>query len=350
MSLRNPVVSVLAPSRAFALDVVDGTPFELLVALHALTSPDRGDTWAPRGIDECPPATRTALAALGDPAGELWLHLFGLALEAEADDAAAFVEHVARMAPLDVRRHALGLYAPGWSRMMGVDTIERAARGDARARERLASEALAYCAETGESLAAVLPLDPAETKARIVTVLDRFEREVFGPREHSLRLQLDADAEARRALIGTTDPYDLIESASGGYRYQHEPTFDRVLLVPHLADAPAILLCEHRTSYMIAYPAASAELDLERSLLAIGRALGDASRVAILARLRRGEANLAELADAAALAKSTTHHHLVQLRAAGLITVRGNTQGRTYALDPAGFSEAERLLAAYNPD
>ena len=161
-------------------------------------------------------------------------------------------------------------------------------------------------------------------------------------------MELAADADRKRKLLATNDPSDLIEKAAGGYRYEHEAAFERVALVPHFAGAPAILLCEHRATFIICYPAQS-EPDAERSLLALGRAVGDASRVAILGILRAGDANLGELTDAMGLAKSTVHHHLVQLRAARLITVRGNTQGYSYALDPEGFSAAQELLTSFQP-
>src|SRR5207253_5102166 len=160
MTLRNPVVSVLATPRPFDLEIVDGTPFELLVALYSLSSTDKGETWAPDSADGCPPATGDALAALGDPTGDVWLRLLGLAFEAQAHNAAALVEHVRRMQPLEVRRHLLGLDVPSWCRTVGAETIERAAGGEAQARERLAADALDYCADSAESLASILPLDP----------------------------------------------------------------------------------------------------------------------------------------------------------------------------------------------
>src|SRR5207249_8494771 len=121
----------------------------------------------------------------------------------------------------------------------------------AQPRERLAADALDYCADSAESLAAILPLDPVETQAKVVAALDQFERDVFRPHEDRLRLQLAADADAKRTLLRTTDHSVLIESAAGGYRYEHDATFERVVLIPHFAGAPAILLCEHRTTYII---------------------------------------------------------------------------------------------------
>ena len=345
-----PVVSVLAPTRRFAVDVVDGTALELLVALRALTSPEGARTWIPSAPGGCPPATRDAVEAIGDPTGDVWLHLLGLALDTGAGDAAAFVEAVNRTRPLELRRHLLGLHVPSWRRAAGRATIERAARGDTHACDQLAAAWRQYCDDGHGALPAILSLSPADTKRLIITALERFATEVLAPHQERLRRTLDADAEARRRELVTADPRDVIERATGGYRHEHEDSFNRVILFPHLAHAPAILLCEHRDARLIGYAAASPDSAATEVLLDLGRAIGDPSRVAILARLREGEASLGDLARSLGLAKSTIHHHVFQLRAARLITVRGNTQGTFYALHPDGFAAAAGLLHGYIAD
>src|SRR5438270_12828510 len=100
MRSRNPeVVDVMSPAAAFELDVVASTPIELLVTMFAKC--DGG-------------------AAIGDRTGELWLHLLGLALDLDAPDAASFVDGVARVAPLELRRHLLGRHVPSWCRVFGA--------------------------------------------------------------------------------------------------------------------------------------------------------------------------------------------------------------------------------------
>jgi DNA-binding transcriptional ArsR family regulator len=339
-----PVVSVLAPARHLAVDVAEGTALELLVALRALTSSERAHTWIPSGLDDCPPPTREAVAAIGDPTGDVWLHLLGLALDTEADDAAAFIEAVRRTRPLELRRHLLGLHVPSWRRAAGRETIERAARGDRRACDQLAVARREYCDDGDGAVPAILSLSPARTKPLIVAALERFATEVLAPQEERLRRTLHDDAESRRQEIATADPRDVIEQATGGYRHEHEDSFARIVLFPHLAHAPAILLCEHRDTRLIGYAAASPDAAGSELLIGLGRAIGDASRMAILARLRDGEASLGDLANSLGLAKSTIHHHAFQLRAARLITVRGNTQGTFYALDPSGFAAAAEFL------
>ena len=86
---------------------------------------------------------------------------------------------------------------------------------------------------------------------------------------------------------------------------------------------------------------------LEERALRLGRALGDERRVRILRRLVAGEASLGELAETAGLAKSTAHHHLAHLRAAGLVTLRGNARGYWYLIRTEGLGEAQALVGAF---
>jgi DNA-binding transcriptional ArsR family regulator len=84
--------------------------------------------------------------------------------------------------------------------------------------------------------------------------------------------------------------------------------------------------------------------EIEDRLVALGRALGDAGRVRMLLRLTQGDATLAELAETTQLAKSTAHHHLAQLRAAGLVEMHGNARGYWFALSRDGLLAGASLL------
>jgi DNA-binding transcriptional ArsR family regulator len=89
---------------------------------------------------------------------------------------------------------------------------------------------------------------------------------------------------------------------------------------------------------------AGAGADLEERVVRLGKALGDPARVRIVRRLSRGEASLGELAQVAGLAKSTAHHHLAALRAAGLVVMRGNARGYWYTLRLESLADARALL------
>jgi Bacterial regulatory protein, arsR family len=320
MDARKPtIVDSASPRAGFKLEVLAGTRFELLVAMYAANG----------------------------ARGELWLHLLGLALDSRAPDAGSFIEEVAGVPALELRRHVLGLYVPSWRHVAGAATIEQAARGDADACERLLGNRRYYAGAARPALGALLPLGARQTKSGLVAALRSFHDGGFAAGEEGLRRQLEADAAAIASLRRELDAYDLIDRAAGGYRYEAEAEFERVVLLPQLAAAPSILLCQHRNARLICYPVRDGDATPRHLLVALGRALADDKRVAMLERLRRGDATLAELALEAGVAKSTAHHHLTQLRAAGLITLQGNAAGYSFAVDPAGFAAAQRLIGGF---
>jgi DNA-binding transcriptional ArsR family regulator len=331
MERRNPVVvDVTVPATAFELEVVASTAVELLVLLFARAAADGGTT------------------AVGDRTGEVWLHLLGVSLEAGVRDAESFVAVVDELRPLELRRHILGAYVPSWRHVAGAQTIERAARGDEAAGTALLANDRYYGGKARAALARILPLSAAETKARITGAL-AVALEAFGPREAEVRAALEADAEAKLGLLRRANPLGVIDAAAGGYRYEAEAEFPRVVLIPQLAAAPSLLLCQHGDARLICYPVASEVSSDRTQLLALGRALGDDKRLALLDLLRAGEATLGELAHSIGLAKSTTHHHLRQLRAAGIVALHGNADRYTYAFNPEGFRAASELLERITP-
>jgi DNA-binding transcriptional ArsR family regulator len=316
------VKDVMPVPEGFRVEVRAGAPFELLIALSAVD---------------------------GDGAGELWLHLLGLALELPAAlDSAGFVDAVAATDPRELRRHLVGAHVPSWREVAGAETLERAAAGDRAAASALLANDRYYAGNAREALGPILSLSAAQTRRRVVGRLREFVDEVFARQETDAVALLEEDARAQRARAGAAGGVALIAAATGGYVYEPEPEFARVVLIPHLAAAPWLLLCQHRGARLICYPVRPEPRDTEEALaeraLRLGRALSDERRLRILRRLVSGEASLADLAEAAGLAKSTAHHHLAHLRAAGLVTLRGNAREYWYGLRAEGLGEARSLL------
>jgi DNA-binding transcriptional ArsR family regulator len=332
MSTSEFVHDATPAAQPLRVEVVSGAAFELAIGLSTLTHPARaGETrsWVPR-LAEASPALRRAVEAVGVASGELWLHLLGLALECPHDLAGA----VRDLPAPELRRHLVGAHVPSWRSLVGAAALEAAARGDTA----LLGHDRYYAGRARESLALLLPLSAAATKRRVLAVLERFEGEIFDP---ALVAGLERDAESKRRLA--LPPLDLIETATAGYRYEPEPELDRVALVPHLAARPWLLLCQHDRTRIVCYPVPASE-GLEDRALLLGRALGDEGRVRMLRRLASGDATLSELAETAGVARSTAHHHLSHLRAAGLVTMHGNARAYWFALRREGLADARRTL------
>ena len=326
------------------VEVRAGAAFELLVGLAAVAAPEpRSGSWAP---PEPSPPLRRALARVGAQTSEVWLHLLGLALEAPPEmDARGFVRHVSRIDERELRRHVVGVHVPAWRERVGASALERAAAGDAKAIRTLLADRRYYAGQAREALELLLPLPARETRRRLLAVLRRFARDVFEPVERTIVGRLEADAARKASLRGEA----LIAAATRGYAYEPEPELPRVVLFPHLAASPWLLLCQHRDTRLIGYPVgdepAGGEDALRARALALGRALGDEGRVTMLRRLAAGPASLDELAAASGLARSTAHHHLAALRTAGLVVLRGNARSYRYELRRDGLAEGRALLA-----
>src|SRR5215208_63171 len=163
---------VMPAASRFSLEVRAGTGFELLIGLSALTGTDEPrPSWLPPSLDACPPASREAIALVGDQPGELWLHLLGIALEQDAYDAASLVAAVKRERPAALRRHLVGVHVPAWRDIAGVDTLEAAAAGDPVAGARLLADDRYYGGQAAASLETLMPLSATETKRRVVGAL-----------------------------------------------------------------------------------------------------------------------------------------------------------------------------------
>jgi DNA-binding transcriptional ArsR family regulator len=344
MNIERSIRDMTAPRGELAVEPRAGAALECLIGLSTLTAHDRvvdAETWVP-ALEDCSADLRLEISRVGRCSGKLWLHLLDLA----EGDVADLLARVRLLDALELRRYLVGVYVPTWRDLVGGATLERAATGDQTAVKKLLAHRRYYGGEAAEALSVVLPLSPAQTKRRVLGILHRFAAEVFERLGRGVVAELERDAERVESLARTLSPEDVISAATGGYDYRPEPEFSRVVLVPHAAARPWLLLCQHGDARIIGYPLPTAnEPSLEEEGVRLGRALGDEQRMRILRRLVAGDASLAELADSVGIAKSTAHHHLALLREAGLVSLHGNARRYWYSLRPGVAGESAVLVA-----
>jgi DNA-binding transcriptional ArsR family regulator len=87
--------------------------------------------------------------------------------------------------------------------------------------------------------------------------------------------------------------------------------------------------------------------DPAADILHFFEALGDDTRLRVLHLLSEREMYLTELAERLDLTKATTKHHMVKLRAAGLVTLYDRERLTYYALRPDVARHAQDLLEQY---
>lgn len=145
--------------------------------------------------------------------------------------------------------------------------------------------------------------------------------------EDRVAAMITRDVQARAADAASLAPADLVEKVTGGVRWVGEPRVRRVILAPSYLARPYNYLLVGDDWRFFGYPIADEAMDRidpaapPVSLVRVYRAIGDETRLRILALLRERDWYLTELANKLELSKPTVKHHLALLRAAGLATV-----------------------------
>lgn len=309
------------------LSVEYGTAYELLVQLSV-----RGRR-AP-----AEPEAQSALEDLGPGQDELWLHLVGLAREARS--AGALVAQVGRTPAGELAEHLAGLHVPAWRRYVDADLIRAALDRDPAAARRLLAARGYYAGRARPALARLFARPPEETHASVATALRGWHEEILAPEETRLAAALEAQAGATAEAVRSGGAETV------GYRHTPEPGIARVVLVPQLAARPRLLLLQHDDARIVYYPAAGSPSP-ESALAEACKALGDVQRLALVRRLAESPATMPELAAELGVAKTSLHHHLSLLRAAGLLAV-ARRPDRSYAFElrPEAFERVATEVAA----
>ncbi len=332
-----------------------GTAYELLLIAVAIVDRDgqrrfdAGTHWRDqaRELDK-----GVLVRRLERIAREAWLNLLGLVHDLpEARDSGSFVQLLRTMDAAELRRYVAGSYRRVMRRATPADTIRAALDGDPEAAREFRRTSFPAMRDWQATLRWLLASDPEEVRAELVELLATIHDELLGPSEPNLgelqRIEAAAVAEAAR----TTDPERLISELASGVTYVPEVGQTEVVLVPDSIIRPAVVALDHRSAMLIVHPATRDRGSIDAPpdrLVALGKAIGDETRLRVLRMLRDGPLTGTELADRLGVPRTSLHYHLSLLRAAGLVEIAlddaryGRLRLRDEALDDLG-----RLLVAF---
>lgn len=198
---------------------------------------------------------------------------------------------------------------PAFSEAAIADALE----GDfASLRAEAEAEALPYIEQ-------VERITHEELRSLVLAVLTGFYELAIQPHQPGAILQRDVEAKKESGLQGP----ELVEFATGGIKCPPQVGLKTVVLIPQLAMRPYNLLHSDPGIRFYHYPVADSSIteDPLPTLLRALKALADESRLRILRQLAQGPSTVTGLAEELGLAKSTVHHHLVALRAAGFVNL-----------------------------
>ncbi|MEN8041929.1 MAG: winged helix-turn-helix domain-containing protein [Actinomycetota bacterium] len=318
---------------------------------NEITDLDLGADWFDDLAEGLSQETMATIEKLG--CGDLWLALVTLLPEtSEGGSVADFISFLTTYEPADLRMRLLQYYDSfeDEHRELMADVAE----GNSAEIDNLLSMSSMTKAEAKpwkDALRFLLEMSPEETRAFIVGALSAFQSEVFEEHERAFRSNLEADYQAKKKMARRLSPGRVIEIATNGIALADDHTRLPIVLVPNMITRPWVVMTMSSDVFIVNYPVSDDCIDADPDappswLVKLHKALGDERRLRILRTLSQGDASLAELSKDADIAKSTLHHHLMLLRAAGLIRVEVGEDKR-YSLRGDSLPEAAAYLDHY---
>src|SRR2546428_881871 len=228
------------------------------------------------------------------------------------------------------------------------DLLLRTAAGDRAAARELARKGQALSHNRARELARWLPRVAPRLRESLIEITSLWRRDLFGVQEERLAAILERDAKAKLEMARRLSPADLLEQATNGFVWVDQPGLDTIALLPTWVMRPWTVDGRVESTAIISYPVADESLGGNGNAIAaravkLARVLSDESRVRAIQLMAAEPMGLQELADKLGLRKSTVHHHIAELRAAGLLRVPMGT--KRYSLRPEALDRFGETLA-----
>ncbi len=196
-----------------------------------------------------------------------------------------------------------------------------------------------------------LPGNLRSLRDAFVSALTTWNDRYFRHIDPAILQGLAAEAERMRQEATQYPPADVVERATNGVRFDAPAGIDHVVLIPQYHYRPINLYNTVRGHRLFLYPVDALPPtpgQPPQRLARLARALDDESRLRILRLLSSGPHTFTALVELTGLAKSTIHHHMIILRAAGLVlTYDRGTGSVSYALRRSSLADLTTQLEAY---
>lgn len=349
--------------RRIPIDVDGVVTYEIVLAMWTAFNPDEtgsgfdlGPNWLAELRDTTPEDLANEIRGLGGPTCGLWLSILGLVAAApHPHDPDRILTWLGSIDPQRLLRGVMG-YIGGYN---DPGLVEEAAEGDIDALRKLVatSKSEEWADSVLEHFTHLLAIPGEELRDRMVEAIRRFRQEVFSRHEATHAAAIGRAAAAQRATSARDSATAVIEEVTNGLDYEIPIGVSRVTLVPSVAVKPLSLIDQHRDTLLVFYGMADEFIDSDPEappswLVKTYKALSDERRLRILRRLSEEEASLDDLVELLGLSKSTVHHHMSVLRAAGLVRVRmsggkDQKESKTYALRTQALTNAGAFLDTY---
>ena len=365
---RQKIRELTNSARRIPIEIDGASSYEVVLTIWgAFTSKqggenlDVGEDWIADIVSSTPDDLGAELRLLGGPHCSIWLSVLGLiAIAPHPHDPQSVLSWMKQVNPDRLRRWILG-YIGGQaadynlSDAPSASLVEEAASGDSGALLTVLGDGKEP--EERDQFVELFAMAPIEFRDRLVEALSRFNSEVFSRHHEEFGSAIARAATARRAMATRDSAKDVIEQVTNGLDYEIPLGVTRVVLIPSVVLRPLSLIDRHREMLLVFYALADDFLINNPEappawMVKFYKAMSDEKRLRILRRLSEGDTSLDELTTMLDISKSTVHHHITILRAAGLIRIqiRPNDEGKEskcYGLRPQAFEDASAFLESY---
>jgi len=161
------------------------------------------------------------------------------------------------------------------------------------------------------------------TFQKSLQILQSWNEEYFQHIDPNILSTLELDFEQKLNQLDNENPIEFVEKVTNGLLLKGFTDVKKVVLYPVYHASPINTYSHYQHIHFYGYPVDLIPTTEEPSprLMRRSVALSDKSRLQILRYLVQHERSFTDIVKFIGLAKSTVHHHLVILRAAGFIQV-----------------------------
>ncbi len=309
---------------------------------------EAGATWRTRAAD----LDAGFLAALDRYGKEVWINLLGLPLDLPAArTASGFADAIGAIDARELLRYLTGSFRRVFRRETPAAVMEAAIGGDRSARREFRRTSFPDDLAWRETLRHLLGAEPDEIQAELGGLVRRWQAEVYGPLEGGLAETMSRSLRSFTSATAGLPLERVVERAVPEVTFVPEAGQTSVVLLPSIAIRPLWVVTDHRAANVFAFPAPPDDgerLDPPARLVALGKAIGDETRLRILRELASAPATPPDLADRMGIPRTSLLHHLRILRDADLIAVSVHDSAyHQYHVRDEHFGEIERLLEDY---
>jgi DNA-binding transcriptional ArsR family regulator len=199
--------------------------------------------------------------------------------------------------------------------------------------------------------------DVEAARAELLAALRVWDEAVFEGERATIEPLIRREAALLERQRGEMPPDRFLQLAMRGVEWQRPAGFRRVIFFPSYYCRPAVFYHFWRGTLTFSVPveaealaptsSAAEPVPPREEALRFFEAMGDSTRLRILRLLSQREMYLTELSERLGLTKATTKHHMVRLRAAGLVTLYDRDRMTFYALRPDISRHATQLIEEY---